>query len=126
MENLNFDGTFLCTTPEQGEHLIELGLPKLSSDCYWGLLYKEDVDSDAPAKRDLHFRQNKVQLSDKCYEGAVGRLCTPAWSAGQLIHIYEEVTRCSFGRTFIRIDLIEEIIYRIEKEVIPIWNKENS
>lgn len=74
----------ICTTKEQSERLLALGLKKETADMF----YSHDKDEDIYAIRACW---GDFWDSNKLIDGHIRRHCIPAWSLHRLIEIYESV-----------------------------------
>lgn len=76
MEN-NFDfKSEICTSREQSERLLTLGLEKKTADCVWIEISKDDWRIDANGWKE--------------YYSIIEEGILPAWSLGRLIEMYAE------------------------------------
>ena len=73
------------TNKTQAKELLKLGVPANSADCYYGFEGNE-----------IYVRGNKQQLSEKIWEPIhiperkQAYVCTPCWTVGKLIEIYQQ------------------------------------
>ena len=78
MENFEFKSA-ICTSREQSERLLSLGLKKETADCYLFEYDKEKYKVIAESWLDL--------TADKEYYSQYKDVCIPAWSIHRLIEI---------------------------------------
>ena len=91
------------TPPEQSKRLLELGVPANSADCYYTAYGIISVIMP--------------NINDTSFICEVG--CTPCWSVGKLIEVFEICTRSKFKRVRQTDDLIflsplEDVLLQIE------------
>ena len=94
------------TTPEQAKRLLELGVPAISADCYfgsypghpdWAVIRQSEFDTED----DALFRLNEDII--------------PCWSVGRLIEIYEYCSGKKYERKSAR--LVREGNVSVMKEL---------
>ena len=77
----------ICTTREQSERLLKLGLKKESADCYLFEYDKEKYKVIAESWLDL--------IEDKKYHSQYKDVCFPAWSLHRLLEmLYADIGEC--------------------------------
>ena len=79
----------ICTTREQSERLLALGLKKETADCRWTGVVKDSRGKDIPKNEQMWF----LQLSESENYQTCGFSRTeflPAWSLHRLIEMYAE------------------------------------
>ena len=83
---MNFN-TQICTTREQSERLLAMGLKKETADCRWVGLVKDARGNDIPTKKQVWFtRTNADEHAMVC--GFMRYDFIPAWSIHRLIAMY--------------------------------------
>jgi hypothetical protein len=76
--------TQVCTTKEQSQRLLKLGLKKETSDCRWVGLVKDVRGNDIPTKKQVWFtRTNENENAMVC--GFMRYDFIPSWSLHRLI-----------------------------------------
>lgn len=76
--------TQVCTTREQSERLLALGLKKVTADCRWVGLVKDAKGNDIPTKKQAWFIQTREdERAMVC--GFMRYDFIPAWSLHRLI-----------------------------------------
>jgi hypothetical protein len=91
------------TTPEQSQHLLELGLPADSADCHYTAI------------------QSMIWIHNDCDPDFTNPLITPCWSVGRLLEIcticiyhYTGNNTFIFDRGSLRLGYIECLIAALE------------
>ena len=80
---MNFN-TQVCTTREQSERLLALGLKKETADCRWVGLVKDAKGNDIPKKKQVWFTQTREdERAMVC--GFMRYDFIPAWSLHRLV-----------------------------------------
>lgn len=83
--------TQVCTTREQSERLLALGLKKETADCRWIGVVKDPRGRDIPKKKQVWIvRANESEHAATC--GLSRCSFEPAWSLHQLVAILEKPT----------------------------------
>lgn len=78
--------TQVCTTKEQSQRLLELGLKKETSDCRWVGLVKDARGNDIPTKKQVWFtRTSSDESAMVCGFMRYGFI--PAWSLHRLMEL---------------------------------------
>lgn len=78
--------TQICTTREQSERLLALGLKKETADCRWVGLVKDAKGNDIPIKKQVWFTQTREdEHAMVC--GFMRYDFIPAWSLHRLLSI---------------------------------------
>ena len=86
--------TQVCTTREQSERLLALGLKKETADCRWVGLVKDVKGNDIPTKKQAWFTQTREdERAMVC--GFMRYDFIPAWSLHRLIDM---CPNCIIGR----------------------------
>ena len=82
---MNFK-TQVCTTLEQSERLLELGLKKETADCRWVGIVKDARGKDIPKKKQVWFiRASEDEVVMSC--GFMRHCFIPAWSLHRLMEL---------------------------------------
>ena len=93
---MNFN-TQICTTREQSERLLSLGLKRETADCRWVGLVKDTKGKDIPEKKQIWIiRTCESEESMSC--GFMSYSYIPAWSLHRLIAMYcSGLISCQYG-----------------------------
>ena len=87
--------TQVCTTREQSERLLALGLKKETADCRWVGLVKDEKGNDIPTKKQVWFTQTREdERAMVC--GFMRYDFIPAWSLHRLIAMLPKTYRDNF------------------------------
>ena len=80
--NFNFESA-ICTSREQSERLLALGLKKETADCVWIEISKDDWRIDANGW--------------KAYYSIIEEGIAPAWSLGRLLELIKHSDICNYN-----------------------------
>ena len=80
--NFNFESA-ICTSREQSERLLALGLKKETADCVWIEMSKDDWRVDANGW--------------KAYYSIIEEGIAPAWSLGRLLELIKHSDICNYN-----------------------------
>lgn len=118
---MNFN-TQICTTVEQSERLLALGVKKETADCRWIGLIKDAKGKDIPKKKQIwSIRASESEDAMSC--GFMRYSFVPAWSLHRLVAIYcNGLNSCQYDL----VDLsFEGIIVHIEAAIkVEQFNKD--
>ena len=106
MSEFNFKSA-ICTSREQSERLLSLGLKKETADCYLFEYEKGKYKVIVESWLDL--------MADEDYYPRFKDICTPAWSLNRMLCMLTAKRKCLLIR--VKADLYDVLIDRIEHEI---------